>query len=142
MRILQKLIPTFAIVAYVAIFLGGRTLQQQCCHNSSECSYNTSSLRSLECTLNDCTSGHAHIPSSKCEGTSNPTNDNSPEDEHSDCWTCYTLSQPFNSLAEIELHADIQPVYLVYAYFEGWRLQASVHSHLIRGPPNIYLATS
>lgn len=142
MKLLQKLTPAFAIVVYVAIIVGGRVLHHQHCHNSAECLSYKSNSCSLASALNDCASGHAHIPSSKCEGTSNPTNDNSPEDENSDCWTCYTLSQPFNSLAEIELHADIQPVYLVYAYLEGWRLQASAHSRFIRGPPNIYLATS
>ena len=142
MKVLQKLIQIFAIVAYVTIFLGGRAFHQQYCHNSADCSDYKSNLGSLASAMNDCASGHAHIPSSIFEGTSHPTNDNSPEDEDSDCWTCHTLSQPFNSHAEIELQADIQPIYLVYAYFEDWRLQASVQSHLIRGPPNTYSATS
>ena len=141
MKVLQKLIQIFAIVAYVTIFLGGRALHQQYCHNSADCSDYKSNPGSLASALNVCASGHAHIPSNKCEGTSNPTNDNSPEDEDSDCWTCYTLSQPFNSHTEIELQADIQLIYLVCAYFEDWRLQASIQSHLIRGPPNTYSAT-
>ena len=142
MKFLQKLIQIFVIVAYVTISLGGQALHQQHCHNSAEClSYKPNSC-SLASSLNGCASGHAHIPSNQCEGTSNPTNDNSPGDEGSDCWTCHTLSQPFNSLAEIELQADIQPIYLVYAYFEDLRLQVSIHSHLIRGPPNTYSATS
>ena len=142
MKALQKLTPAFAVVAYVAIFVGGRALHQQYCHNSADCSDYKSNSGSLASALNVCASGHAHIPSYTFEEPSHPTNDNSPKDEDSDCRTCYTLSQPLNSLAEIELQADIQPIYLVYAYFEDLRLQVSIHSHLIRGPPNTYSATS
>lgn len=141
MKALQKLTPAFAVVAYVAIFVGGRALHQQYCHNSADCSDYKSNSGSLASALNVCASGHAHIPSNTFEEPSHPTNDNSPKDEDSDCWTCYTLSQPLNSLAEIELQANIQPIYLAYAYFEDWRLQASLQSHLIRGPPNTYSAT-
>ncbi len=142
MKVLQKLIQIFAIVAYVTIFLGGRALHQQYCHNSADCSDYKSNLGSLASALNVCASGHAHIPSNTFEESSHPTNDNSPKDEDSDCWTCYTLSQPLSSLAEIELQADIHLIYLVCDYFEDWRLQASIQSRLIRGPPNTSSATS
>ncbi|MEC9097367.1 MAG: hypothetical protein VX776_12075 [Planctomycetota bacterium] len=148
--VLRNLASISLIASYLTMFVGGGVLHQlqhmvagDICVTHSDRNASSSSDEAES----SCSHSHADhltdfvLGNEELLGTSLPRKQNH-DDESTDCWTCYVLSQAGDTPYAITLPADIDSVYSISTALEDWQLQVNPHSFLVRGPPEFLLQRS